>query len=666
MRIVILCGRIHSACVAQIVGFFSRASALAGFCGVLTLELQSAPQRYDHVVIVMEENRTVTQIIGDRVNAPYINSLADGGVRVGSMFAITHPSQPNYVHLFSGADQGVLDDELPPNFSTTPTSTYPFRTANLGAEIIAAGFTFAGYSEQIETAGTNDWADYDPHSATHPGVYYRRKHSPWVNWIAKVLPLPSNQLTSSVNRAFTQFPTNFAQLPTLSFVVPNQLHDMHDGSRKEGDDWLRDHLDAYAKWARTNNSLLVVTWDEDDFNGVNQIPTVLFGAGLRDGTVTVGTWTHHNLLRTFEDMYGTTHAGSAAQVRSIVGPFTGDPAVTNVSFRQGQAGYSGALDTQLWAETPAINYGAAELLTADLDTGAAAGNQEGQVLVRFNSLFGNGAGQVPTNALIHSAKLLLFTPPSPSPTDYDSDDTFRAHRMIVDWTDSATWNSLVNGVSADNVEAASSASFSLVPEVDGAPAIVDVTSDVELFQSGTPNRGWLIRPSSSGSGNGWSMGSSETNNLAYRPTLEITYSLPGTPYATWALSKGLSATNNAPGADPDRDGASNLSEFAYNMNPLVADAHVVSPSGTNGLPAARYLPNVSGGILEIEFLRRKGPTAVGLAYAAQFSNNLLNSWGAGLLPTVTSINADWERVVVRDSVAGPNAMRFGKVVTTLQ
>jgi hypothetical protein len=666
MRIVNLRDWSHSTGAARMTCPWWSVLALIVCCGVLVLDLKAAPQRYDHIVIVVEENRTVTQIIGDRVNAPYINSLADGGVRLGSMFAITHPSQPNYVHLFSGADQGVLDDNLPPNFSTTPTSTYPFRTPNIGAEVIAAGFTFAGYSEQIETAGTNDWADYDPHSATHPGVYYRRKHSPWVNWIAKVLPLPSNQLTSSVNRAFTQFPTNFTQLPTVSFVIPNQLHDMHDGSRKEGDDWLRDNLDSYAKWARTNNSLLIVTWDEDDFNGVNQIPTVFYGAGLRDGTVTSGTWTHHNLLRTLEDMYGTTHAGSAAQVRSIIGPFTGDPAVTNVSFRQGQAGYSGALDTQLWAETPTVNYGATELITADLDTGAATGNQEGQVLVRFNSLLGNGAGQVPTNAIIHSAKLLLFTPPSPSGTDYDSDDTFRAHRMIVDWNDSATWNSLVNGVSADNVEAASSASFSLVPEVDGAPANFDVTSDVELFQSGTANRGWVIRPSSSGSGNGWSIGSSETNNLAYRPTLEITYSLPGTPYTTWALSKGLNATNNAPGADPDRDGASNLSEFAYNMNPLIADARAVTPSGTNGLPAARYLPNVSGGILEIEFLRRKGPTAAGLTYAVEFSNNLLNSWVAGLLPTVTSINADWERVVVRDSVAGPNAMRFGKVVTTLQ
>ena len=217
----------------------------------------AVPPRFDHVVIVMEENRTPGQIVGDLVNAPYITSLATGGVSMASMFAIEHPSQPNYLQLFSGSNQGVVDDNLPPNFSTTPTSTYPFMTPNLGAELITAGFTFAGFSEEIESAGATDWADYDPHSATNPGIYYRRKHNPWVNWVAKVFPVPANQLTSTVNRAFTQFPSDFTQLPTVSFVIPNQLHDMHDGSRKQGDDWLRDNFNAYAVWARTNNSLLI-------------------------------------------------------------------------------------------------------------------------------------------------------------------------------------------------------------------------------------------------------------------------------------------------------------------------------------------------------------------------------------------------------------------------
>ena len=351
------------------------------------------PPRYEHIVIVVEENRTAGQIVGDLANAPYITSLATGGVYLSSIFAIEHPSQPNYLQLFSGDNQGVVDDNLPTNFSTNNTSTYPFKTPNLGAELIAQGFTFAGFSEQLETATTNDWADFDPHTATYPGVKYRRKHNPWANWVAKLSPVPANQLTSTVNRAFTQFPANYALLPTVSFVVPNQDHDMHDGSRRQGDDWLKANLDGYAKWATTNNSLLIVTWDEDDYGSVNQIPTVFYGANLRNGAAVGGTWTLHNLLRMIEDMYGTGHAGSAAQVRSIVGAFKTDPAVVVQEFRQGLSGYTGAQDTQLQAENPAVSYATNEDLTVDLDTGTAAGNQVSQLLVRFDSLFGPNSGQ---------------------------------------------------------------------------------------------------------------------------------------------------------------------------------------------------------------------------------------------------------------------------------
>ena len=585
---------------------------------------------------------------------------------MGSIFAIQHPSQPNYLHFFSGDRQGVADDNLPSNFSTTPTSTYPFNAPNLGAEILSAGFTFAGYSEQLEAAGAADWADYDPHTASDPTIFYRRRHNPWANWVAKVSPIPANQLPSSANKAFISFPTDYSTLPTVSIIVPNLANDMHNGSRRQGDDWLRANLDAYANWAKTNNSLLIVTWDEDDYNNVNQIPTVFYGAGLRNGTTTGGTWTLHNLLRTIEDMYGIGHAGAAAQVRPIVGPFTTDPPVTVVTLRQGLAGYSGAQDTQLWAETPSVNYGATENLTVDLDTSTTlAGNQVGQALVRFGVIFGTNANQVPTNAIIQSAKLIVFTPLSPTGASYESGDTFRLHRMLTAWDDTATWDSFVNGVSTDDVEAASTATFSVIPVVDGAPAIFDVTSDIELFKNGTPNRGWLIRPSTTGTGDGWTFKSSEAVTNAQRPALEIVYNLPVSAYQIWANGWGLVGSLSQPAADPDRDGASNLTEFAYNMNPTRKDVNHLAPGGTTGLPAARYLPD-AGGILEIEFLHRKGPTAAGLTYAAHFSDSVTGPWVPALDPAVTPINADWERVTVRSVPVGITPQQFGKVVVTLQ
>src|SRR5437879_4998290 len=64
----------------------------------------------DHVVIVIEENHLFSEIIGNTAQAPYINSLAQQGASMSNHSGITHPSQPNYLALFSGSTQGVTDD----------------------------------------------------------------------------------------------------------------------------------------------------------------------------------------------------------------------------------------------------------------------------------------------------------------------------------------------------------------------------------------------------------------------------------------------------------------------------------------------------------------------------------------------------------------------------
>src|SRR5438105_2474857 len=55
-----------------------------------------------HVVIVIEENRSYSEIIGSS-SAPYINSLASQGALFTQSFAVTHPSEPNYLAFFSGS-----------------------------------------------------------------------------------------------------------------------------------------------------------------------------------------------------------------------------------------------------------------------------------------------------------------------------------------------------------------------------------------------------------------------------------------------------------------------------------------------------------------------------------------------------------------------------------
>ena len=393
---------------------------------VLTLTVGAAPPAYDHVVIVIEENHSFTQIIGNRTAAPYLNQLADGGVNFTSFFAITHPSQPNYLEFFSGFGQGVADDALPLN--------YPFSTPNLGAELIAAGRSFTGYSEDLPAAGDRNTTGTNVVIGTTTYNLYRRKHNPWANWQAakpadgSVPVPPPNQLPWTTNQPFTAFPSDFTQLPAVSIVVPNEQNDMHDGTVKMGDDWLAANLSAYAEWAKTHNSLLIVTWDEDNFSGSNRIPAIFYGANLRPG-VNDTTWTLHNLLRTIEDIYGVaTHAGAAASVQPISGVFAGELPTGKLIFQQGVNGYAGAHDTHVRADLPNDAFGTSTALRADLDDNAAAGNQPVQPLVRFENFVGAGVGRLAPEAPIISAKLVLTTG---STSGEESAGAVELHRMLA-------------------------------------------------------------------------------------------------------------------------------------------------------------------------------------------------------------------------------------------
>src|SRR5205085_9118223 len=131
---------------------------------------------------------------------------------------------------------------------------------------------------------------------------YVRRHNAWVNWQNDSSP-SANQLPSSTNLPFTSFPTTasgFASLPTVSIVVPNLQNDMHDGTITQADTWLQTHIEPYRNWAATHNSLLIVTWDEDDRAQNNQIPTIFVGPMLRTPPAPAAgdQWNLHNLLRT--------------------------------------------------------------------------------------------------------------------------------------------------------------------------------------------------------------------------------------------------------------------------------------------------------------------------------------------------------------------------------
>src|SRR5213075_1792337 len=111
-------------------------------------------------------------------------------------------------------------------------------------------------------------------------------------------------------------PDRLDSLPTVSFVIPNLANDMHFGAVAAGDAWLSAHLGPYAEWARDHNSLLVVTFDEDDTPGSNHIATIFFGPMVRAGRDDRPI-THYSVLRTLEEAYNLAPTGHAGEVDPI-------------------------------------------------------------------------------------------------------------------------------------------------------------------------------------------------------------------------------------------------------------------------------------------------------------------------------------------------------------
>ncbi len=259
-----------------------------------------------HTVILILENRAYNNIVGSSA-APYINSLLSNShtAHLTQSYGLTHPSQPNYLMLYSGSNQGVTNNNVP--------ASLPFTTLNLGGELIKNGYSFIGYSEGLPSVG----------STVATSGAYARKHNPWVNWQGTGV----NGVPVASNRPFSDFPTDFNLLPALSFVVPDLNHDMHDGSIATGDAWIEANLDAYIQWCVNNNSLFILTFDEDNGSSGNQILSCFIGEDVKAGSY-VQPITHYNILRTVEDLYQLSYAGASADSSAINGIWLSQQAVS--------------------------------------------------------------------------------------------------------------------------------------------------------------------------------------------------------------------------------------------------------------------------------------------------------------------------------------------------
>jgi len=247
--------------------------------------------RPDHVVVVIEENRGYSQIMNMEHLASTINALAQRGMLFTQSYGVSHPSQPNYLALFSGSTQNVNSDACP----------YSFTSDNLATALLDKGLSYANFSETMPLIG-----DLSCSSGA-----YQRKHNPVSNWQGTRLP-------AEMNLRFSDLPQDFSKLPTVAFVTPDQQHDMHDGSFESADVWLKTHIAPYVDWAFQHNSLLILTWDEDNGRENNHVTTLLVGPMVKQGT-SGQRIDHYSVLRTLLDFYKLPAIGASVNAQPITG-----------------------------------------------------------------------------------------------------------------------------------------------------------------------------------------------------------------------------------------------------------------------------------------------------------------------------------------------------------
>jgi hypothetical protein len=277
-------------------------------CGLLP----GPPATYTHVVVIMEENFSYDDAIGN-ANAPYLNMLASDCALATNFHNETHPSQPNYMAATSGFLTGV-------DMQSTASSIY----------------------EQVPS-----WNDLEESMGTScggKGAHYKHGHDPafWYPAIAadcllNDLPMAASDIGATA-------------LPTASFtwITPNQCHNHHwqtgctgasdpDAFTQSMDAWLSGTIQAIQATPdyQAGQTLVFVTFDEgqggthgeDCADPANTDPschvmTIAIAAGVQP--VTDPTfYTHYSMLRSAEEALGITaflgNAATAVDMRPGMG-----------------------------------------------------------------------------------------------------------------------------------------------------------------------------------------------------------------------------------------------------------------------------------------------------------------------------------------------------------
>lgn len=402
-----------------------RRLALSAFLGLglfipsMTHASAAGPGKwFSHMYVIMMENTSYQDIIGNTADMPYINSLAQNYSFAANYYGVTHPSLPNYVAAHAGDFFGSHSDD----------AKQKFPAQNIVDQLESKGLTWATYQQGLPAVGST----VSQYPATGSGLYVI-KHDPFALF-SDVLSSPTRlQNIKPIDSLATDL--NSGKAPNYAFIAPDQCHDMHGVSPpsatnygmpwcgyppnfvlnhallRAGDDYVKSLVTTIMTskgW--TSDSVIVVTWDEGESSGLStpnrgyaestgccasppgegggRVPTIVI-TNTPGHTISLRPYNHYSLMRTVEDNFGlpclaNTCDPSVQAMSDLVQPtgvsypieLTQGVAVTFTSRNPGQ-GYV------LFGPGPGCN-GLVEIATRDL----SAGSTTHTVLVTGNDMPG--------------------------------------------------------------------------------------------------------------------------------------------------------------------------------------------------------------------------------------------------------------------------------------
>jgi len=259
------------------------------------------PPTSARVFLLVEENHSFSDVIGNSA-MPYLNGLATQYALGAQYYADAHPSIPNYFMLTTGRVE-TIDDGF----------TGTISDDNVVREIVKAGKTWRSYAESLPSTGYTGGDAYP----------YFKHHDPFVYFSDVV---GSSQASNVV--PFSQFSSDLASdsLPDFSFIVPNVLHDAHDGTLPAADQWLSSNIDPLIKSsAFQSGGVLIIVFDEGDLSDLlhvgGHVPFVIVGAKVKSGFRSSTFYQHQSTLRLVLSTLGINSFPGAAAAAPDMGEF---------------------------------------------------------------------------------------------------------------------------------------------------------------------------------------------------------------------------------------------------------------------------------------------------------------------------------------------------------